>query len=295
MLRWGFTVVFGLLFLLSHGQLKKFYTLKETSKFDVVDFTMEATAGNCFIRSSQTEGPLTIYGNPDLEKINPSFKSEVVDGTCRVHLDLQEFRSSSFSDGIFFAMMRSDKEQNNYWEILFDQSKTYRLDLSYGFGNADVDLSGTSVQNFKIRTGSADVVVDYNDGNANKVEMDTFYVKVDMGSIITRHLELARPKYVNANIGFGKAVLDIHEPMQNACKVKASVGAGNLDIFIPRDEIPMIIRVKESPLCGLTLLNGFEEVERNVYVNMTYSADAENLISFDLDVALGNISFHYVD
>lgn len=296
MLRLVFTAAFGLLVTLCFGQLKKFYSLKETSRFDTVQFTLEATAGNCYIRSSDAgEGPLTIYGNPDLEKINPSFTSKVKEGKCVVDLDLQEFRSSSLSDGILFAMLRNKSEENNYWKILFDDNKIYQLNLSYGFGNADVDLSGTAVQNFKVRSGSADIVVDYNSREPNKTTMDTFQIKVDMGSIIARHLELANAKYINANIGFGRAMLDFSSNVSQSCTIDASVGAGSLDIFIPSREVPMIIYLKESPLCGMHITEGFEEVEKGVFVNMNYRADAENLMTFKIDVALGNVAFHYAD
>lgn len=296
MLRLVFSAAFGLLFSFSYGQLKKFYSLKEASPYDTVQFTLEATAGNCLVQSSKKdEGPLSIYGNPDLEKINPSFKSRVQNGKCIVDLDLQEFKSSSLSDGIIFAMLRNNSEQNNYWKILFDENMIYQLNLSYGFGNADVDLSGTSVQNFKIKSGSADIVVDYNNNQPNKISMDTFLVKVDMGSIIARHLELANASYINANIGFGSAMLDFSSPPGQKCMIDASVGAGSLDIFIPSRNVPMIIYLKESPLCGMSMTKGFEEVEKNVFVNMSYSADAENLMTFKIDVALGNVSFHYAD
>ncbi len=295
MLRLVFTAAFGLLFSFCYGQLKKFYTLKETSGYSTIDFTLEATAGNCFIKSSDSEGPLSIYGNPDLDKINPSFRSRIVDDVCKVHLDLQEFRSSSLSDGILLAMIRDKSEQNNYWKIIFDREKKYRLNLSYGFGNADVDLSGTSVQNFKVRSGSADILVDYSDGEPNKIEMDTFWVKADMGSIVARHLELARAKYVMANIGFGRALLDFSDASDTRCTVDASVGAGNLDVFLPGRDVPMIIYMKDSPLCGMRLAEGFEEVERNVFVNMNYRADAKNLLTFKVDVALGNVAFHYTN
>jgi len=293
MLRLVFSAAFGLLFSLSHGQLKKFYTLKEDKEYDTVDFSLEATAGNCFIKSTKDEGPLTIYGNPDLDKINPSFKTKVVNHTCKVDLDLEEFGASSLSDGILLAMLREHPEENNYWKILFDQEKIYRLNLSFGFGNADVDLSGTSVKNFKVKSGSADIMVDYNDGLPNKVEMDTFWVKADMGSIIARDLELTRARYVMANIGFGWALLDFSAAIDHKCMVDASVGAGNLDIFLPPSDVPMIIYLKDSPLCGIRLAKGFEEVEKNVYINMNYRADAENLMTFKVDVALGNVSFHY--
>lgn len=293
MLRLVFTGALGLFFTISYGQLKKFYTLKETAKFDTVNFSLEATSGNCYIKSSTEEGPLTIYGNPDLNKINPSFKSKIKDNKCDVALDLQEYRSSNFGDGLLMAMVREKTDENNYWKILFDQEKVYRLNLSYGFGNADVDLSGTSIQNFKVRSGSADIIVDYNDRKPNKIPMDTFWVKADMGTVIARHLDLAKAKYVMANIGFGKALLDFSASTGAECLVEASVGAGNLDVYLPEGDVPMIIYLSDSPLCGMRMVEGFEEVERNVYVNMSYKADAEDLMVFKIDVSLGNVSFHY--
>lgn len=295
MLRLEFTAAFVLLFSLSYGQLQKFYTLKEEKQYDTVVFTMEATAGNCILKSSQGEGALSIYGDPNLEKINPSFKSRVVGNTCIVDLNLEEYRSSSVSDGILVAMFREHAEKNNFWKILIDQEKVYKLNLNYGFGHADVDLSGISVKNFKVKSGSADILVDYNNGQPNKIEMDTFWVKADMGSIIAKHLELARVKYVMAKIGFGRALLDFSDASDQKCLVDASVGAGNLDIFLPNREVPMIIYLKDSPLCGMRLPDGFEEVERNVFVNMNYRANAENLLTFKVDLALGNVAFHYVD
>lgn len=295
MLRLVLTAAFGLLFYLSYGQLKKFYSIRETSDFDTVEFTLEATAGNCAMKvSDENEGPLSIYGNPNLERINPSFNSTVVNNTCIVDLNLREFRSSSLKDGIMYAMLKNKAEGDNSWKVLFDEEKIYRLNLNYGFGNADVDLTGTAVQNFKIRSGSADVMVGYSNDIPNRVVMDTFYIKVDMGSIKARQLELTRAKYINANIGFGSAVLDFgSKSLSNQCNVRASVGAGNLDIYIPGENTPVIIYMKDSPLCGTRMADGFEEVEKNVYINRNYTADAENLMVFNIDVALGNVSFHY--
>ncbi|RED99789.1 hypothetical protein [Marinoscillum furvescens] len=295
MLRLVFLAALGLSCLCSYAQLKKFYTLKESAQFDTVSFTLEATTGNCFLKSTTEEGPLSIYGNPDLDKINPSFQRKVDKRTCEVSLALQEYKSSSLGDGLLFAMIRDMPEDDNYWKILLDQEKVYRLNLNYGFGSADVDLSGTSVQNFKVRSGSADILVDYDNGEPNKIAMDTFWVKSDMGSVVARHLELTRAKYVMANVGFGRALLDFSKSTNQRCMVDASVGAGNLDIFLPGKEVPMIIYFKDSPLCGRRMADGFEEVENNVFVNMSYKADAENLMTFKVDVALGNVAFHYDD
>lgn len=297
MLRLVFTVALGLLYSVSYGQLKKFYSLKDCIGYDTINFSLEASVGNCLIKStSNDQGPLNIFGNPDLDKVNPSFKANVSNNTCHVNLALQEFKSTSISDGIFFAMLGGNTTaENNYWKILFDHEMIYNLDLNYGFGNADVDLSGTTVKGLKIRSGSADVVVDYSTREANLIAMDTFLVKVDMGSLVVKNVDCANAKNVIANIGFGRAMLDFSESKTNKCMIKASVGAGNLDIYLPEKDVPIIIYVKDSPLCGMKLVPGFEQVEKNVYVNMGYSASAPNLLTFDLDVAMGNVAFHYAD
>ena len=293
MLRLAFTVACGLVVSISYGQLKKFYALKETSDFDTVAFTLEATAGNCLISPSPEPGPLNIYGNPDLEKINPSFKARINNNKCDVSLSLEEFKSSSIQDGLMFAMMRSGRYENNFWKIQFNKEKTYKLNLNYGFGNADIDLSGVAVKKLRIKSGSADVVIDYQSGEANPIVMDTFLVKVDMGTLVAKRLDKAKADYVIANVGFGKALLDLSDAGSRKCTVNATVGAGNLEIFIPERKVPMIIYLKDSPLCGFKTVPGFEEVERGVYVNMGYSAKAENLLIFNIDVALGSVTFSH--
>jgi hypothetical protein len=41
----------------------------------------------------------------------------------------------------------------------------------------------------------------------------------------------------------------------------------------------------------MTVPRGFEEVEDNVYVNMAYASDADNLITFHVEVTMGTINF----
>ncbi len=277
------------------AQLTKFYTIKESPEFDTVDFYLKATATNCLLKQADKDNnPLTIYGNPDLEKINPSFANKVKNNTCYAKLALDEYNSSGFGDSFSMAVSRSDKD-NDFWKVNLGPKKTYRLNLIYGFGNADVNLTGSSVQRLKIKSGSADIVVGYDDGNMNPIQMDTFFVKADFGSIVAKRMELTRAKKVITKIGFGNVLLDFDQQMNEKCSVDASVGAGNLEIILPKEGTPVIIYLKDSPLCAVKIAKGFEEVEKNVFVNMSYSADAENLLSFDVDVALGMVRFRYTD
>lgn len=293
MLRLAFTVACGFVVSVGFGQLKKFYSIKESTDFDTIAFKLDATAGNCVIGPTSEPGSLHIYGLPDLEKINPSFKAQVLQNTCNVGLSLEEYKSSSIHDGLMFAMLRSGRYENNFWKVQFNNNKIYKLELNYGFGNSDIDLSGLSVKQLKLKSGSADVVIDYLSSSPNPISMDTFQVKVDMGSLIVKRLDMAHASTVIANIGFGRALLDLSDAGDRKCKIDATVGAGNLDIFLPERRVPIIIYLKDSPLCGFEIVPGFEEVESGVYVNMGYSTKAENLLTFYIDVALGNVAFSY--
>ncbi|MEQ9306145.1 MAG: hypothetical protein RJQ14_19685, partial [Marinoscillum sp.] len=195
------------------AQLTKFYTIKESPEFDTVDFYLKATATNCLLKQADKDNnPLTIYGNPDLEKINPSFANKVKNNTCYAKLALDEYNSSGFGDSFSMAVSRSDKD-NDFWKVNLGPRKTYRLNLIYGFGNADVNLTGSSVQRLKIKSGRADIVVGYDDGNMNPIQMDTFFVKADFGSIVAKRMELIRAKKVITKIGFGNVLLDFDQQM----------------------------------------------------------------------------------
>ncbi len=296
MLKLVLTVGLGMSFLLGvHGQIKRFYSLDEVTSYDTVDFTLKATSGISFIRHVDGGNPLNIFGNPDLNKINPRFDAQTKSRTCWVNLDLDEYRSSRLGNGLAFAMLKDGgEEEDNYWKFLINDQKVYNLILNYGIGSSDIDLSGTRVNKLKINTGNADVVVNYDKEEPNLAEMDTFLVKVDLGTLIAKDLDHSRARNVIAEIGFGQVLLDFSHPMEKTCKVKASVGAGKLEIILPRKS-PVIIHIKDSPLCGISMVKGYEEVEKNVYVNMDYSSNAENLLTFKVDVALGSVNFSYAD
>ena len=102
-------------------------------------------------------------------------------------------------------------------------------------------------------------------------------------------------KNVITKIGFGNVMLDFERGIAESCRVDASVGAGNLEIILPEEQTPIIIYVRDSPLCSVRMTKDFEEVEKNVFVNRSYKVDAENLLTFDIDVALGQVYFKYLD
>lgn len=277
-----------------HCQLKKFYTVKEESSFDTVAFSLKATSGTCFINPSDNKDPLTIYGNPSFSEVNPTFHSDIRNNTNHVNLFLEDYNQKGLSQAISYSMFGNEKSEKNFWKFFLTEDKIYNLDLKYGVGDAFVNLSNLSVSKFKIESGSANVKILYDDESMNKCAMDTFYVNVDVGNLITKNVNMSKAKVVIADVGFGTAVLDFGQGVNEHCQINVSVGAGKLKIILPEKDYPAIVYFKSSPLCNISLSQAFEEVDDDVYVNRSYTADAKNLMEFNVDVALGNIIFEYV-
>ena len=238
MLKWALTIGFScVLGSTLTAQLKKFYSLSDVTKFDTVDFEFQATSGHTFWRLVPDENPLTIYGNPDLDKINPTFDAIIVGRSCEVDLGLDEYRISGLGDGLAFAMLGSSpsEQDDNYWKILLNDEKVYNLNMHYGIGTSDINLSGAKVRKLEIKTGSAEVNVKYSEREPNLCIMDTLLVKVDLGSFKAEDLDYARAKYISAEIGFGKAILDFSHPVSSSCEINANVGLGKLRVLLPKD------------------------------------------------------------
>ncbi len=279
---------------ISIAQLRKQFVVEDDSNFDEVDFTLTATSGSYFISPTHNSNPINIYGKVFTETSNPNFQHHTRDRINYVNLNLQEDGEEDLSKALSFKMFGPQQRTDNEWNVYLSQNKPLCLNLHYGIGDAVVDLSGIPVSKLKISSGSADVKVGYHPGLGNKVKMDTFYVKVDLGSISINRMDLAKASTVIADVGFGDLTLDFSDRSLVKSEVVATVGAGNLEILVPKKNSPIKIVVHNSPLCHVKISKSFDEVEENVFVNSSYFADAENVLIFNLDVALGNIAFKEV-
>jgi hypothetical protein len=275
------------------GQVKRQFNVEGSPACDDIKLTVKANSGNCFIKPSQNEDILNVFSNHDAETFSHNFIKEIKGKTCEVKLSLEEEQSNGFSQTLstkVFGVSDNSEASDNYWKMYLTESKPYTLDLNYGVGNATVDLSGLSVRKLKINTGSADVIIGYS-SMENKVDMDTFFVKVDLGSVRVKHLNLSRAKYVVADVGFGNMTMDLTDKPMGGNKVKGSVGAGNLTILLPDKETPVIIKIHNSWLCRVNLTKDLKEISEDTFANDAYLKSTKNSLSFDLDVSMGSISF----
>jgi len=276
------------------AQIKKQFSVENANQCNEVYLKLKAKTGNCFIRPSQNQDILNIYSNQDLEEYTHSFSNEMKGNTCAVQLSLQQDGNGNRGVGqkiSYRVFGNGEAPSDKFWKVYLTENTPYTLDLDYGLGNANIDLSGLSVKKLRINTASADVNINYNSGIENKINMDTFFVKVDMGTLNARHLNLARSKVVVADVGFGNMYLDFGtKPVINN-RVIGSVGAGNLVIQLPDAEVPVVVTINESWLCSIKLSNSLKRIAPNKYANAAYQENSKDALVFDLDVSMGKIIF----
>jgi len=276
----------------SFAQVKKQFTVEKNEACDKVELCLKAKTGNCIIRPTQNNELLNIYSNQNLEEYSHTFSNEVKDKTCIVKLALDQESERGVGRKITYHVFGSNEKPNEkFWKVYLTEDMPYSLNLDYRLGNANLDLAGLAVSKLKINTGSADVNVSYSTDQKNKVDMDTFYIKVDMGSLTARQLNQTRSKLIMADVGFGNMLLDFSDKPSMGRKIKGSVGAGNLIIYLPGEDVPVIVKISDSWLCSVSLTHGLKKIGENTFANAAYTKSAKNALSFDLDVSMGKIIF----
>ena len=277
---------------LSFSQVKKQFSVENNDSVEKVDLNFKVNNGTCLIKPSANQELLNVYSNQNQDSYSHSFGKSIKKGTCYINLALEDDRSEGISQSISYRMFGTSSEATKkLWKVYLTENKSYSLNLTYGIGHADIDLSGLSIEKLKIHTGSADVNIGYLAGKDNPVVMDTFYVKVDLGSVNVKKLNLSKSRHVVADIGFGNLLLDFSDQPQVRSDIKGSVGAGNLLIMLPAEETPVIVKVNDSWLCRVKLTKSFTQLTDNTFVNKAYREDADNLLTFNLDVSMGSIVF----
>lgn len=273
------------------GQVKKYYALENNLNFDKVNIVLTATSNSCCIKPTVNPHLVNIFGYDN--NANPKIYSEtkILDRIQNLIIDLNN-NDNDEEPSIAKSFFSPSTESENHWDLYLSNEKTMRLSLNYAVGDAKVDLSDLPIERLDISSGSAEVNVEYMENKPNIVVMDSFLVKVDLGSLTINKMNHSRARTVIADVGFGALLVDYSRPLSEPSDVYASVGAGNLIIGLPDDEkFPVIINIQNSPLCNVKLPKRYKKQEKHVYVSQGYHENASNILSFNLDVVIGQIKF----
>ena len=273
------------------AQKKEHFTVKDKESYDKIHFYLKAASGTCEIRTRKGENPVNIMGHHNKELTTCDFGSQEEGNINKSWFTIKDEGKENFGTKLSKIFGKKKTDEENYWNIYLTDKKPYDLDLNYGVGKAYVDLSDIAVENCHIYSGNAHVKVGYLKMAENRIDMDTLMVSVELGDIEIEKINLARAKNIMAKVGIGTLVMDFNEMPKVDTDIWASVGAGSLYVNLPSEEMPMIIRMKGTSYNKFKLPKGFEQLEDNVFINSSYKSDAENLVSFNIDLSMGSVIF----
>ncbi len=274
------------------GQIRKQFSVEDHPHCKTVHVRLKANAGTCYIKPSDNAELLSMYSNQDPGAYGHQFVKQIKGNRCDVLIAIEESGKGGFGQTISTQLFGAEKPAHDtFWKVYLSQNKPYRLSLNYALGQANIDLSGLAIENFRLLSGSSNVQVGYPTGMENKVPMDTFYVKVELGSVTVNNLNLSRASHVIADVGFGNLTLDLSNKPLTAQTVRGSVGAGNLTIILPDETIPIMVKIKDSWLCSVKMVRSLKKTAEGTYTTATYTPGTSDALVFDLDVSMGNIVF----
>jgi hypothetical protein len=274
------------------GQMREYFSLYNNDFFDKIDLTFTATSGSCFIKPSRQYNLVSIFGMDDQASINPSYENTIINRVNLVSFDVKNQQLDGMGKVLTSRIFGAKPCISNRWHIYLANDKPLNLNLNYVVGESQVDLSGLPVENLKINSGNAHVKIHFENELYNPIEMDSLLVKVDMGSLQIHQLNLSKARQIVAEVGFGKLFLDFSNP-HIICQsnVTAKVGAGSIEIYLEEQRNPILIKVTNSRLCHIKMPRSFRKIDKDLYANDLYAPGADHLISFDLEVTLGQITF----
>lgn len=288
---------FGLLLLLASSisivlkaQLKNSFSVSDNQEFDKVKFSLNAMNGQCFIEPGVDENVMHIHSNTD-DSASPLYEEKVVDRTKEVSVELGEEHNSTLRSSLSRHMFSSQSVDDYTWKVYLSKLKPLDLDLNYAVGDTYIDLSDLPIEKLKMRSGSANVKVNYKKDLGNLLKMDTFLIKVDLGTFEAKNLHLCHSRNIITDVGFGRVKMDFKDAQKIKTNVSATVGAGKLEVILPQENVPIRININDSPLCNIKVPHNYEMIEENVFASPGFEDNASNGMNFSIDVAVGNIIF----
>lgn len=269
------------------AQPRKQFSIQGKQECTRVVLNVGAESGNYIVRPTRSAEVLNVYSQGDIG-VNPFLFEENMSGSVQeIMIRLNDVTNRGITK-ILSDQVLGEQREEGLWKVYLTDNKPYRLNMDYDLGNSNIDLSGLSVERLNVNTGSADVSISFEHG-ANKVEMDTFQVKVEMGSVNLHRLHQARSRFIAAEVGFGKMFLDFSNRPLVDYEVYGIVGAGNLVIDMPSDEVPVLVRINDSWLCSVMLPRNYRQIADNAYASPSWTPSVQKPVVFNLDVAMGKI------
>lgn len=276
---------------LNQAQIIRQFEVNEKEGVNLVNFDFFCYKGVTSFKRDYLGIPLRAHA--ELGKINilPAFSHELTDGVLHAYLEHKNVESESLGRNLSYRLFSSkDADFDHKWDIGLDANFLYNLNLHFGIGKANFDFSNLPISTCKIKTASTDVMLGYSKKVSNSVIMDSLLVSINMGSVYADDLHFSNAKNLVFDVNYGSVNLSFSDMMAEPSHVSTIVGAGSVNIKLPSETHPYLVKIKSTAMCRTKVPKYLKEVGDKTYVSKGYSEEAKNLMTFLIDVSVGSVS-----
>ncbi len=273
------------------AQITKEFIVDDKLGFDLVKLDFSSYKGVSHIKSNITGQPLRVHAHLAKVNILPTFTHSISKRILNTNIDHRNIESENLGRSLSYRLFTgNDGDFDHSWFIDLDRGYLYDLNFNLGIGKTNFDLSHLPVSKCKIKTASADVSLNYSSNTLNSVSMDTMMVVINMGTIDAHGMNYSNAKYMVFDVNYGTLNLSFQDCIPGGSTVSVLVGAGSININLPSENLPYIIKVKSTAMCRTSVAGFLKEVGNKTYVSKGYNKNADNLMTFLIDISVGSIS-----
>jgi len=261
------------------------YFIKEVDRLEVeIDFKMGQ-----FDLLPNKENPTDFDGFSEYNPIqfkSPNIHYNVIGKSGQ--LDIRtNLRDHSEENNFTFPW---DKEQfYNKSEFKLPLSLPTEIELDFGMGDANLNLSGIQINSLNIECGMGSVELEIN--NLNKIQCEIVDIETGMGEFTGRGLSHLNAEIVNIEVGMGAAELDFSDPISRDMEIELEVGLGSIELILPNN-VNISAKVHDHFLSSIELESLVKK--RNKYVSEDWKS-SQPTVSLDMSVGLGSIELDIAD
>jgi hypothetical protein len=231
-------------------------------------------AGELRLRPGFEEGLLEAVFTYNVDELRPVLERDRRGDRMDVRLHVEP-------DGL--SLNFGDKTRNE-WDIRLSDRVPISLDVDLGAARGRMDLGGLRLTEARIRTGAADVEVEW--GKVNPELLDILEVNAGAANLKMRKLGNAHFDYMNFTGGAGNFDLDFSGDWQESGRASIDAGLSNLTLMVPRD-IGVRVNAGDKALANVNA-RGLRR-RGSDWVNDAYGESELELI-INVDIGLGNLT-----
>ncbi len=200
---------------------------------------------------------------------------EVDGGVGRLFLESELKKKTSFDT------------DDNEWSVGLSSRYPMSMDLNLGASDAELELGGLQIEQFKIDVGAASCHIGFTE--PNPVRMERFSVEAGACSIEMSDIGNANFESFELEGGVGSFDLDFRGDYTAESSIELEIGIGSADITLPRG-IPVRIEVDRAPfLSSVEFHRGdVDEIDDDIYESADFES-ADVRIIMKIEVGLGSV------